>query len=196
MAEAVTRAEAAAVEQRRLLIETDDADPAALKRAGDACRKTADDRTALEDAARVLTEMVAEAQARVAAEQDRVVRERVADAMERQAEALATCISAEERAVQALAEAHQATRLAAYGAIRGIGPMIDAESLIGEVKAVALHVAYPMEFSIAPFSRSLGAPCSTLGNAASTYLSQLRSEAEAIRSGAAALPVLHYEVPA
>jgi hypothetical protein len=67
--DAVTKADTAAAEQRRLLIETDGADPVAMKKAGDACRKTADDQAALEDAARVLAEMVAEAQARVTVEQ-------------------------------------------------------------------------------------------------------------------------------
>lgn len=196
LAKARVAADAAVAEQRRLLIETDGNDAAAMKRAGDAVRKTSDELAALQDADRALVELVAEACDRATAEADKVERERVAGAMEKQADTLASCIAAEERAVRTLAEAHQATRLAAYGAIHGVGPMVDAESLIGEVKAVARHVAYPLEYAVAPFSRSLGAPCSTLETAASTYLDRLRREAAAIRSGGAPVPKLAQGVPA
>lgn len=183
LTDATAKANAMAAEHRRLLIETDSPETSALKKAAEANRKAQDDKTALEDAARVLAEMLAEAQAKRSAEQDRIERDRLAHAIEEKAAALAACITAEERAVQALAEAHQATRVAAHAAITRIGPAIDAESLIGELKAVSLHVAYPVEFSVAPFSRSLAAPCSTLGSAASMYMAQLWAEAEALRNG-------------
>lgn len=180
-------AETAIAEQRRLLVETDGGDAAALRKAGDAARKAQDDVAAYQEAERELVRLVGEAQARTSAERDRIERERLARAIEDKAAALTACVVVEEQAVRVLAEAHQATRLAAYAAITSIGPAIDAESLIGELKAVSLHVAYPVEFSVAPFSRSLAAPCSTLSSAASTYLAQLRAEAEAIRSGTAPL---------
>ena len=60
------------------MTDTDGNDAVAMKRAGDACRKANDDRAALEDAAKVLGEMIAEAQAKVQAERDRLERERVA----------------------------------------------------------------------------------------------------------------------
>lgn len=184
LVDATAMLNAAAAEQRRLLIESDSTDATTLKKAGDACRKAQDTKEALEDAARVLAEMIAEAEAKVAADRERVERERLVRAVEDRAAALAACIAAEEQAVQALAQAHQATRLAAFAAFPGVAaPGADADSLIGEVKAVALHVAYPMEYSSAPFSRSLSAPCATLGQAASTYLASLRARAEAIRTG-------------
>lgn len=188
LANASAKADAAAAEQRRLLIETDTPDAAALRRAGEACRRAQDDKAALEDAARTLAQQIAEAEAALAAEQERVQGEERAAAIDATAAALAACIADEERAVRALAQAHQATRLAAYSALTDTGPEIDATSLIGELKAVALHLAYPFEYTVAPFSRSRGAPCTSLTEAASTYLDRLRSEAGTIRDGRKALP--------
>src|SRR4051794_19264347 len=50
LADASAKADEAAAAQRALLIESDNADAAAMKRAGEACRKTQDDVAALQDA--------------------------------------------------------------------------------------------------------------------------------------------------
>lgn len=80
LVDATAMVNAAAAEQRRLLIEDDTTDAVALKKTREAYRKAQDTKEALEDAARTLAEMVAEAEAKLAAERassgsDRILNE-------------------------------------------------------------------------------------------------------------------------
>lgn len=184
--DATRAAEAANAEQRRLLIDTDGSDAAALRRAAEACRTAADRRAGLEDAARELASRISDAEQSLAAERDRIERERAAAELTAKIDRLAACIAAEEQAVRALAQAHEATRQAAYSAFPDPADAIAGPSpFIGELKATALHVAFPAEYPIPPFSRSLATRTATLGEAAAGYLATLRTRAEALRTGSA-----------
>ncbi|SFM99765.1 hypothetical protein SAMN05192568_109712, partial [Methylobacterium pseudosasicola] len=58
---AAMKAEEAIAAQRAFLVDTNGEDAAIAKRLADACRRTADERAALDDAARTLSEQVAQA---------------------------------------------------------------------------------------------------------------------------------------
>lgn len=82
LTDATARHEGTVAEQRRFLVDTDGADARQAKALAEACRKAADDRAALEDAARTLAGLIEDAKARLAAERDRRERDRAAGEIE------------------------------------------------------------------------------------------------------------------
>ncbi|MCJ2082693.1 hypothetical protein [Methylobacterium sp. J-090] len=201
LADAATKADEAAAEQRRLLIETDGADAVALKKAGDTCRKTADDRAALEDAARVLAEMIAEAQARLQTERDRIERSRIADERLAHVARIEAAVAKVDTASRALAEAHRAMAATVEAGVDP-DPIGGPSAFVGQVTALVLHVALPRAYTppLTYFDTATGQfTVTTPSEAAAPMLAALRQRAEDIRGGALAatmpVPALAPPVP-
>lgn len=200
LADATARAEAATVEQRRLLTDTDGNDAVAMKRVGDACRKANDDQAALQDASRVLVEMIAEAQAKLAAEQDRIERERVAVERTKQVDRIEAAVAKVDAASRILADAHSELSATADAGIDP-DPIGGPGAFVGQVTSLVLHVAFPRLYSVpaAYFDATTGGhTVSTPGEVAAPMLAALRQRIEGIRSGThePTLPVRPLALPA
>lgn len=193
LAQAAARSAAALAEQRKLLVTTDGNDAVAMKKASDACRKTADEQAALEDATRVLGEMVAEAQARLQTERDRIERSRIADERLAHLALIEAAVAKVDTASHALAEAHREMAAAVEAGVDP-DPIGGPSAFVGQVTALVLHVALPRAYTppLTYFDTATGQfTVTTPSEAAAPMLAALRQRAEDIRGGtlAAMLPV-------
>lgn len=199
MGKAQGLAETAIAEQRRLLIETDGADAAALRKSGDAARKAQDDVAAYQEAERELVRLVGEAQARTAAERDRIERERVAAERAKQVDRIEAAVAKVDAAARALAAAHGEMRTAAFAGIDP-DPIAGPGSFIGQVSALVLHVMDPLTYSpplasldVTTGRHNVNSPI----EAAAPMLAALRARADEVRTGtrAAELPAQYEPAP-
>lgn len=104
---AAMKAEEAFAAQRSFLVETDGGDAAMAKRLAEACRRTADERAALEDAARVLAEQLADTKTALDRERDRKARDSVAGEIETGAAAIEAAAAELDRAATAFDAARE-----------------------------------------------------------------------------------------
>ncbi|MBE7203432.1 MAG: hypothetical protein INR70_37320 [Parafilimonas terrae] len=102
------RADEAIANQRSFLVETNGEDAATAKRLADACRRTSDERAALEDAANVLAGQIAEAKTAIDIERDRRARTEVASEIDADATAIEAAAAELSRAAAAFDLAREA----------------------------------------------------------------------------------------
>ncbi|WCS24470.1 hypothetical protein LOK46_25600 [Methylobacterium sp. NMS14P] len=181
LTDATARHEAAIAEQRRFLTETDGADARQAKAVAEACRKAADDRVALEDAARTLAGLIEDAKARLAAERDRRERDRTASEIE----AGASAIEAAAVGLSRAAVAFDVAREALVAACRDHAPK---DVLGGDCRHVILTAA-ARQAGITSREPDVSAMFGTFHvdavPAAGNTVSAMRASAKAIREGAA-----------
>ncbi|KQS79945.1 hypothetical protein ASG32_24220 [Methylobacterium sp. Leaf361] len=183
LADAVTRHDAAVAEQRRFLTETDGADARQARSVAENSRKAADERAALEDAARTLAELIEDAKARLAAERDRRERDRTAGEIEAGAVRIEEAAARMDEAAAAFDRANialvQACRdHAPRDPILGSGPEGNILAAAGRLAGI-LPRENPFE-GVAGYERPIGAV-----PAAAVTVSAMRANARAIREGAA-----------
>jgi hypothetical protein len=188
LADAVARHDAALAEQRRFLTETDGADARQAKAVAEASRKAADERAALEDAARNLAGLIEDAKARLAAERDRRERDRTAGEIEAGAARIEEAATKMDEAAAAFDRANtalvQACRdHAPRDPILGSGPEGNILAAAGRLAGI-LPRENPFE-GVPGLERPIGAV-----PVAAVTVAAMRANAKAIREGAApnALP--------
>ncbi|GJE48829.1 hypothetical protein GOFOIKOB_1863 [Methylobacterium tardum] len=195
LTDATTRHEAAIAEQRRFLVDTDGADARQSKAVAEACRKAADDRAALEDAARTLAGLIEDAKARLAAERDRRERDRTAGEIEAGAAAIEAAAAELDRAATAFDTARE--RLVAvcrtsapHDPVLGYGPDGGIITAAGRLAGI-LSRENPMAYM--GNVHHIGAVPAAAGTVAA-----MRENARAIRQGSApsVLPQKPLAIPA
>lgn len=182
LTDATARHEAAVAEQRNFLVNTDASDARQAKAVAEACRKAADDRAALEDAALTLAGLIEDAKARLAAERDRRERDRTAGEIEAGAAAIEAAAAELDRAATAFDTARE--RLVAvcrtsapHDPVLGYGPdggFVTAAGRLAGILSRENPTAYMGNV------HHIGA-----ASAAAVTVKAMRENATAIRQGAA-----------
>lgn len=179
---AAMKAEEAFTAQRAFLVETDGGDAATAKRLAEACRRTADERAALEDAARVLAEQIATAKTDLDRERDRKARDSVASEIEAGAAAIEAAATELDRAATAFDAARErlvsvCRTSAPHDPVLGYGPDGGIVTAAGRLAGI-LSRDNPMAYMGNP--HHIGAV-----PAAAVTVTAMHENARAIRQGAA-----------
>jgi hypothetical protein len=188
---ATTKAEHAAMNRRRLLIEADLADTAALDRSEQACGAADDRKRALEDALRTIAEQIANTEAQLTAERDRIERERSAADLLAKADRIGEAAQALGAAMNGIAKSY-AGLVEAIRAGGFVGEYESAETVGAAVLIAGVERIIP---GATARTRLTGWTSEEVTAAAERMQSgPLRARAEQVRAGEASAPVASQSV--